>query len=413
MTKVRVKLAMSKALEDVRVVDFTFHLMGPFTSLLLADMGADVIKIEPPWGDSSRQTKIEALNDFSISYLAANRNKRAIVLDLKKKKAVEIVKKLVEKSDIVIENYRPGTLDSMGLGYDTLKEVNPKIIFASLTGFGQYGPHSKRASFDQIAQATSGWMHLSSYGGTPTSVAGSPGDTITSTMGAVGILAALYQAKRTGKGQRVDVAQMDTLFSLVPVPMMSYFHDHKEPFGMNPNPEAIAEPPYSSIPFPIKRIRGTYPTKDGYIAISALLRYTDVFFQLIGADEPSVLEHWEKNKSISREIYPLIVDWIKNKTTNELMELFDENNMPAAPVNTFEMLENEPQFKERDMLFEYTHEGGFTYKAIGLPIKMSESSFEIYRSSPTLGQHTHEVLSTLVGLSDEEIETLRMEKVVA
>jgi crotonobetainyl-CoA:carnitine CoA-transferase CaiB-like acyl-CoA transferase len=256
-------------------------------------------------------------------------------------------------------------------------------------------------------------MHLSSYGEKPTSVAGSPGDTITSTMATVGILAALYQARKTGTGKRVDVAQMDTLFSLVPVPMMSYFLDKKDPFGMNPNPEAVAEPPYSTLPFPIKRIRGTYPTKDGYVAISALLKYTDIFFDLVGVDEPKVLDEWNKNKSISHETYPLVVDWIKGKTTKDIMEIFNKHNMPAAPVNTFHMLENEPQFAEREMVFDYNHEKGFKYKAIGQPIKLSGSEFDIYRPAPTHGQHTNEILTTLLNYSEEEIAQMRKDKIIS
>ena len=401
-----------KALEGVRVIDFTFHIMGPYATQILADMGADVIKIEAPWGDSSRSRKKEDLKGFAVSFLATNRNKRSMILNLKDQKAVEIVKQLVKESDIVVENFRPGTLERLGLDYDALKEVNPRIVYASLTGFGQFGPYKNRASFDQIAQASSGWMHLSSYGGTPTSVAGSPGDTVTATMATIGILAALNQARTTGNGQHVDVAQMDTLFSLVPVPMMNYFLYKGDVFGINPNPEAVAEPPYPTVTFPLTRIRGTYPTKDGYVAVSALLRYTDVFFKLVGADIPSVLEDWTENKSISVESYILVIDWIKSMTTEEAMALFNKHNMPAAPVNTFETLEKEPQFTEREMLFEYSHPEGFSYQAIGNPIKLSESPFEVYLPPPTLGEHTVEVLSSILGYSEEKIKALRNEKVI-
>ena len=215
---------MDSALQGIKIVDLTQHLAGPFCTMLLADMGAEVVKVEPPWGDASRSSpqypSIEGQNAY---FMFVNRNKRSIVLDLKSEKGVEVLKRLVASSDVVVENFRPGVMDRLGIGYDALRKVNPEIVYASISGFGQDSPYVKRPSFDIIAQAMSGWMWLNSRESRgmnsgaplePSCLAGSPGDTIPGIFCALSVLAALHHKEKTGKGQRIDVAQTDSLMTL-------------------------------------------------------------------------------------------------------------------------------------------------------------------------------------------------------
>jgi len=396
---------MKKALEGIRILDLTAHLSGPFCTMQLADLGAEVIKIEPPRGDQSRMRVVAEAKAESPYFLSVNRNKKSMVLNLKMKKGLEIFKELVKISDVVIENFRPGVTNRLGIYYEEMKAVNPKIVYASISGFGQTGPYRRRTSFDQVAQAMSGMMHLSGYGGPPSSTAGSISDTIPALFTAVAILAALRYARITGIGQSIDVAQVHSTTSAMPIPVQRYLITKEEFFRSNPNPGTEKR-------FPLMELRATYQTKDGYISINTLFHFMDIFVKLLGKDIPELLDEWNRNKYISKEVHGLIVEWIEKRTTDEVAAILEEGSIPYGRVFTLPELVNDPQAIVRGMFVEVEHPKGFSYTTVSSPIKMSETTTVLEIPPPALGQHTEEILSDLLGYSEEEIVRLREEKVV-
>jgi len=384
------------ALQNIRIVDLTQHLAGPFCTMLLADMGAEVIKIEPPWGDASRTSpqypEIKGQNTY---FMFANRNKKSVVLNLKSEKGIEILKKLVEISDVVVENFRPGVMDRLGIGYEVLREVNPGIVYASVSGFGQEGPYVRRPSFDIVAQAMSGWMWLNSReprglnsqpSFRPSCLAGSPGDSIPGTFCALSILAALLYRNTSGFGQRIDVAQTDSLMTVSGLALTRYL------FTGNTADERAHQPSTT--------IHGVYEAKDGYIAVRVVgERDLNLLAEAIGV-EANDLKPSSEN----------LIGWFKGRTKAEIFELLAEK-IPCAPVLTDEELVNDPNVREREMIVEKHHPMGFTYRSVATGIKFSETPISVDLLPPELGGDTADVLHQL-GYDDGDVARLVDEKVV-
>lgn len=384
---------MVGALEGIRVVDLTAHLAGPYCTMILADMGAEVIKIEPHWGDPSRlqQPLVEGESPY---YMFHNRNKLGVTLDLKSPKGVEILKRLAMISDVVVENYRPGVMERLGIGYETLREINPRIIYAAISGFGQYGPYVRRPSFDIVAQAMSGWMYLTSLeprgmrsqpSRTMVCINSSPGDTVPGMYAAIGILAALHFREKTGKGQKIDVSQMDCLMSII----MRYSWHLNAGQTMEESVRELR-----------KEIHGIYPTKDGFVVIRAIREDLDVLAKIVGV-EPASLQPPST----------VLEEWTRSRTRDEVTSLLSEK-LPCAPVLTEVEVVNDPNTKAREMIAELDHPLGFRYRTIAPPLKFSESPGRVERTPPLLGQHTEEVLTKLLGYSKEDVARLVEEKVV-
>lgn len=386
-----------KALNGLKVVDLTQHLAGPFTTMLLADMGAQVVKVEPHWGDASRTSpQYPAVKGQNSYYMFVNRNKKSLVLDLKSDKGVKVLKTLVKSSDVVVENFRPGVMDRLGIGYDALSEVNPKVIYASITGFGQHGPYVNRPSFDIIAQAMSGWMWLNSReprglnsraSMEPSCLAGSPGDTIPGLFCALAILAALRYRDETGKGQRIDVAQMDALMTVSGLALTRTL------YGDGNAEERARRPP--------ARIHGVYEAADGYVAIRIVgEKAVSVMAETVGV-EPD-------------EVHPsssTLKKWFKERSRSEVTELLAEK-VPCAPVLTDEELVEDPNVKAREMIVEKQHPLGFTYRTVSTGVRFSETPVSIDGLPPALGADAYEILSSL-GYTEDEIQQLIHEKIVA
>ncbi len=387
---------MSDILTGIRVIDLTWNLAGPFCTALLADMGAEVIKIEPPWGDMGRMggpSSSVTIKRQSPYFMWLNRNKKGVVLNLKNEKAVKILKDLVKVSDVVVENMRPGTMDKLEIGYKNLKKVNPGIIYAALSGYGQYGPYINRPSYDIIGQAMSGWMYLQGLineSKIPSRITGAIGDIIPGLYTTTAILGALHYREKTGKGQMIDVSQMDSLIashnSFTSYLMTGITSDKlKKSDGK-------------------RDVHGIYEAKDGYVVIRALGRGVwkdlDKLAQIVDC-EPEEL----------RPPSTLLNEWVKCKTRNEVVTLLS-GTLPCAPVLTEAEVVNDPNTIARNTISGIEHKLGFIFKTTPAPIKFSETPIKLRTAAPLLGQHTKEVLSDILEYNKEEISNLIEEKVI-
>jgi len=357
-------------------------------------MGAEVIKVEPPWGDESRTSAgYERLKGESVYFMFPNRNKKSLVLDLKKERGVEVIKRLVRGSDVVVENFRPGVMDRLGIGYDALSLENPGLIYASISGFGLSGPYSNRPSYDIVGQAASGWMWLNSRetrgldsraSYTPSCLAGSPGDSIPGTFLALGILAALNHRNQTGRGQRIDVAQTDALMTVAGLG-----------FTYSLMGGATAEERASR---PSSSIHGVYEAKDGYIVVRASAEKDLKLLSEVVGVEPEELKGSPQR----------LIGWFKTRTRDEIAGLLSEK-IPCSSVRTDDEVARDLVIRER-VIVELPHPLGFTYRAVATGIKFSETPVSVEALPPSLGQDTAEVLKS-VGYSDDEVTVLIRERV--
>ncbi|MBB6214410.1 CoA:oxalate CoA-transferase [Anaerosolibacter carboniphilus] len=394
---------MKQALEGIKVLDLTRVLAGPYATMVMADMGADVIKIEAPEvGDDSRQFGPYIQNE-SAYFMSLNRNKRSITLNLKAPKAKELFIEMVKKADVVVENYRPGTMEKLGLGYEELKKINPRIIYAASSGFGHSGPYSKRAAYDAVVQAMGGIMSITGpKGGKPTRVGPSIGDVTAGLFTAIGVLAALNYRNNTGVGQKVDVAMLDCQVAILENAIARYVVT-----GEAPKPAGNR---HSSItPFE------PFETSDGEIMIAA---GNDALFvkmcEVFGTEEWAQDERFKTNPLRTKhveELVPLITEVTRTKTTKEWQDLLDKAGVPNGPINTIDKVMEDPQVLARDMIIEVDHPVAGHLKMAGVPIKMSETQGIVRTHAPLLGQHTEEILKELLGMSTEEIDALKKENI--
>jgi crotonobetainyl-CoA:carnitine CoA-transferase CaiB-like acyl-CoA transferase len=397
---------MAKALEDVRILDLTRVIAGPFATTLLADLGAQVIKVELPGRGDDGRYGFPTVNDVPVAFLALNRNKKGITLDIRKPQGGEILRRLVAEVDIVVENFAAGTMERWGYGFGNLSAINPGLIYASLSGFGQTGPYANRTSYDIIAQAMGGLMAMTGFAdGPPTRGGGSLGDFIGGTFLAVAILAAVHQRQRTGKGQMVDVSNMDAIFSMLDNwPTIHALTGKLPQRGGNRHPFVA---PYDC-----------YRAKNGDVVIgvgnSALFRtlMTAIGKEELGRDPryKAPTARLERHDEVNR----IVADWVSNHTVEEVLECLGPEgaNVPCAPVMTVDRLIEDPHVLAREMIVELPHAKLGTVPVTGVPFKLSESDPGIDRLGPELGEHNGEIYGGLLGLSDHEIEGLRAADVI-
>ncbi|MDF2502210.1 MAG: yfdE 2 [Anaerosporomusa subterranea] len=393
-----------KPLKGVVVLDLSRVLAGPYASMMMADYGATMVKIEPPRvGDDSR-----AYGPFvgkeSAYFMSLNRNKRSMTLNLKEQAAKDLFREMVKKADVVLENYRPGTMEKFGLGYEELKQINPKIIYATCSGFGQTGPYVHKPAYDIIVQAMGGIMSVTGpEGGEPTRVGASVGDIIAGLFTTIGVLMALYHRERTGEGQLVDVGMLDCQVAVLENAISRYLVS-----GEVPQPIGNRHP--SITPF------AAYTAKDGHIIVGAGNdRLWEKLCNLIERTDLLADERFSTNLKRTQNVNELkvILDAVfKVKTIDQWMKALEAAGVPCAPINTVDKIINDPQIKAREMIVELEHPVAGHMKVPGVPIKFSATPGSVDTPAPLLGQHTEELLHELLGLSKEQVDELRAKNAI-
>jgi crotonobetainyl-CoA:carnitine CoA-transferase CaiB-like acyl-CoA transferase len=378
-----------KILEDIRVLDLTQFWFGPFCTMMLADMGAEVIRIEPPWGSVDRLADACIVGGSSYTFHQLNLNKKGLTLNLKTEKGLRVFKELVPKADVVVQNFRPGAMERLGLGYDILKELNPGIIYAALSGFGQTGPYRERPCFAPIAEAMSGHTRLTGDGvdpnGPPIEMAQSYGDLGPGLFAAMSIIAAIRYRDKTGVGQMIDVAQLDCMTALnlaisgyTLSGMLLYEIEEKYPLA--------------------RGFGGIFKTKDGYIRLASFSpRLIDDLREYLGVEEVT-----EK----------LIEEKVQTMTRDEAVEYLVAAKVPVAPIYQLDDIVKDIHLLERDMFITVDHKNAGQVKLVNFPVKFSETPVKVENASPVIGEHNESILKRILGYTDEQIDKLKREAIV-
>ncbi len=396
---------MSKPLENVKVLDLTRVLAGPFCTMLLSDLGADIVKVEIPGkGDDARHFG-PFKGEKSLYFLSLNRNKRSISLNLKTEKGRNILRELVKQVDVLVENYRPGTMEKLDLGYEELRKLNPRLIYAASSGFGHTGPDSKKPAYDMLVQAMGGIISITGWPDMPpTRVGMSIGDITASLFTAVGICSALYQRETTGEGQKIDVSMLDCQVAILENALSRYQVD-----GIPPKPLGNRHPTIS--PFQ------AFKTQDSYIVIAI---GNDVLWQKLCAalDRDDLAQHElfvtnELRTDNIEHLVPVLEQELSRKTCHEWCLTFEAAGVPYSPINTVDQVMQHPQVLARNMIVDVPDPEIGTIKVAGNPIKMTSIQEEPTRNpAPGIGEHTSMIFKEYLGYSDEEIEQLKHEGVI-
>ena len=397
---------MSKALDGIRVIDFTHDQAGPACTQMLAWLGADVIKIErPPHGDRARRLWYSDRPDIdSYFFLLLNSNKRSTVINLKTDEGKEIARRLVREADVVAENLGPGVMDRLGLGYEAVKALNPRAIYASVKGFGSFGPYSGFKCFEMIAQATSGAMSVTGYPDRPPVVTGvNVGDAGTGMHLTIAILAALVQRQQTGRGQLVEVAMQEAVLNITRVKFTPTLSTGRplERMGNRSASGAYAD---------LVRCAGAGPNDYVYLMLPPdNAEPFDAMVEIIGREDLKTDAHFSTPPARAKHVEQLtdIVEaWTMKRDKHEVMRAFASRGIPCGAVlDTAEVLAD-PHLRERGTVFDLEHPTRGRFAMIGSPLRLSDSPLEV-SPAPLFGEHTEEVLRTLGGYSAEEVRRLK------
>ncbi len=397
---------MPLPLEDVKVLDLTHALAGPFASTMLADFGAQVIKLEPPGaGDIARGWGVPIPGGETSYFVSLHRNKRGIVVDLKQPEGKALFFKLVEQCDVVLENYRVGALEKLGLGYEEAKKRNPGIIYCSISGFGQNGPYKDRAALDLILQAESGMISVTGEPGTTGTRCGvSIADLTAGMYCAYGVMLALRHKEKTGEGQQVDISMLEGQLSLLCTAFANYFVDGKVPAPMGTAYAVVV--PYQ-----------TFHTKTRDLALAiAGEKLWRKFCPTIGrpelADDP--LYRTTTDRMNHRDtLIPKLQAVFLTKTYEEWEALLLANDIPVGAINDIGQVVAHPQVNARKAFVEMEHPTVGRVRGVGSPVRLSKTPAEVRTPAPTHGQHTREVLREVLGMSDEAIDALGKKGVIS
>lgn len=392
---------MSKALTGIRVLDLTGALSGPYCGILLADLGADVIKIEPPEGEIFRNIGPYYQGEWSGYFVAVNRNKRGIAIDLKSETGRQVFYDLVRVCDVVLDNFRPGVLERLHINHDTLSNINPKIITCSITGYGSTGSFKHKAAFDLCVQAAGGLMSVTGQEDGSLAKVGTPiGDLAAGQFGTIGILAALVERSVSGQGQHIDISMFDCQISLLSYWVPWYFLSGEVPKPLGTGHLGISP-------------HGAYRTKDGQIAmVIGSEKFWRQLCEILAithlVDDPR-FDTTKKRRDNRHELKLIIEEVLSTRTTVEWMAEIEEIGIPAAPVNTLDKAFAEPVIAERNMVISVEQPRAGKVHMAGNPVKMSRTPGEDFKPTAALGEHTSEVLRSLLDYSQEQIDQLLSE----
>jgi len=393
-----------KPLDDLFVVDLSRILSGPICTMLMGDMGANIIKIEPPpSGDDSRQWGPPFIGGISTYFHSINRNKKSLCLNLKAEEGRRILWKLIERADVVIENFRPGVLDKLGFAHEDVSRVNPRAVYCSISGFGQTGPYRDRPGYDVIAQGESGVMDLTGFPDQPpVKLGASLADIVTGLYAFQGVLLALLARYRTGMGQRIDVSLLDSMVSTLTYHALIYFTTGRSPTRMGTRHPSIV--PYEC-----------FQAADGFVNIAVTnqkqwVNFCNVLgFPQVARDPrfetmPQRLAHYDELKLLIDQVVP---KW----TRAEVIRRMTEVGIPSGPINTVGEILEDPQIKAREMVYELIHPEYGPLRVLGIPIKLSETPGALELAPPQLGQHNREILSTL-GYDEKSIAEFQAREII-
>ncbi|MCI0548984.1 MAG: CoA transferase [Candidatus Rokubacteria bacterium] len=394
---------MDSALDGLRVIDQTQVMAGPFCSMLLADMGAEVIKVEPPAGDPTRRTGPMATPTVSAAFLAVNRNKRGLTLDLKQPEGVEILKQLVATADVLVENYRPGVARRLGVDHDTLSRVNPRLVYCSISGFGQTGPYADRGGYDLIAQGMSGIMSATgTEGGGPVKVGVPVADLGAGLFAVLGILCALRARRITGRGQLVDTSLFEAGVALSQWEATEYWYT-----GQVPKPLGTAH----RLNAPYQAFRAS----DGFFTVGAANeKLWPLFAGLLGlsalTEDPRFLRVGDRVRNRA-ELERLVEAVTRHRTRAHWLERSEAAGIPAGPIYSVPEAHADPQAQARHMVQECAHPEAGPTRALGNPVKLSKTPATLRKAAPRLGEDTDAILGDL-GVAAPAVAALRARQVI-
>ncbi len=397
---------MAGPLEGTRILDVTWVLSGPFATMMLSDLGAEVIKVErPEVGDIARGNGPH-VNGLSTYFLSLNRGKKSITLNLASKEGKDIFLELVKHVDIVVENFVPGTMAKLGLSYETVKQHNPRVIYAACSGFGQTGPYATRPAFDVIVQAMGGIMSITGEpGGPPVRPGVSLGNITAGLFLCIAILAALQERHLSGQGQMIDISMLDCQLAIQENAFVRYF-------ATGEVPQALGTRHPVFVPFQV------FPTKDGYVSVATMGGVQDQWPLFCAAidrldiiDDERFQTGWLRSQNY-QVLEPILNEAMKAKTTQTWLQEFDKVGIACGPLNTIDRVAADPQLAAREMIIEVEHPVAGGFKVVNTPIKLSRSSCKVERSCPDLGEHTDEVLRKLLGMTPEKLDRLKASRVI-
>ena len=397
---------MPGPLEGTRVLDLTHVLAGPFAAMILADLGAEVIKVEQPEiGDRSRSSG-PFVDGESSYFMSVNRGKLGFSVDLSKARGKELFLQLVDNSDVVLENFAPGTMRRLGLDYPALQDRNPSIIYAAISGFGQDGPYSSKPALDVVVQGMGGILSVTGEpGGPPIRPGVSQGDITAGLFAVIGIQSALQERTRSGLGQMVDIGMLDCQVTIQENAFARYFATGEVPMPLGTRHPVTA-------PFQV------FQTSDGYITIALIEGRKERWPLLCSAidrvdliDDPRFDTGWTRSQN-HHELEPILSEALMKKTSQEWLEELEALGIACGPVNTIDKVAQDPQVNHRGMIKEYNHSRLGKVRAVNTPVKLSRTPTGNDSSSPDLGEHTEHLLRDLLGMQEQEIASLREEEVI-
>ncbi len=391
-------------LDGIKVIDFSRILAGPFCTMILADLGAEVVKIEQPGSGDEARGVGPFLDGTSAYFMSINRGKKSVALNIKDPWGCDLAKALTVQADILVENFRPSTMNRLGLGYETLSKLNPRLIYAACSGFGQTGPYRTHGAYDMVIQGMGGVMSITGEpGGRPLKTGPAIGDLAGGLFAVIGILAALKAREHTGEGQMVDIGMLDCQVALLENAIIRYTTT-----GEIPGPLGARHP--SIAPFE------AFEAKDGYVIFAVGTPHWERFCRLIGRDELLGDPRFATNalRAENHEaLQPIIAQIAQTKTVREWIDIMEKAGVPCGPINTIDQVVADPQVQARGMITAIPLPGGGTIRLPGSPLRLSRTPSRVDRPAPHLGEHTADVLEAWLGYNGEAISALKKQGIVA